>query len=135
MNNKRPGLTITRGPGQGAGPPPAKAPRRMAPTIPKGANILASGEVVSLVGRTEALQPCTPYCPGELGFPDLECTHCGSLFHPKCVGVPEAAVNRIRSTFRCRICTPQQQPMRAKPGPKPGPKRTKGNNVTVIDLD
>ena len=68
---------------------------------------------VSLVGRTEALQPCTPYCPGELGFPDLECTHCGSLFHPKCVGVPEAAVNRIRSTFRCRVsqqltkkCTP-----------------------------
>ena len=44
MNNKRPGLTITRGPGQGA-PPPAKVPRRMAPTIPKGANILASGEV------------------------------------------------------------------------------------------
>ena len=42
MNNKRPGLTITRGPG--GGPGPAKVPR-MAPSIPKGASILASGEV------------------------------------------------------------------------------------------
>ena len=47
MNNKRPGLTITRGPagpGGSPGPKPAKVPR-MAPAVPKGANILASGEV------------------------------------------------------------------------------------------
>lgn len=54
MSNKRPGLTVTRGPGQGGSPsrpPPAKVPRVAAGVakprsiLPAGANVLSSGEV------------------------------------------------------------------------------------------
>ena len=50
-----------------------------------------------------AAQPCTPYCPGVTGFPDLECTHCQSLFHSKCVGIHQVVLEKIRKTFRCRV--------------------------------
>ena len=101
-------------------------------------------------GATTATQPCTPYCPGVSGFPDLECTHCQSLFHSKCVGIHQSVLERVRSTFRCRvssrkirqniiakchfeyffqICTPVQPRAR---GRNPA---SSGGSVTVIDLD
>merc|ERR1719412_3506491 len=125
MNNKRPGLTITRGPSASRGPSrPAKVPRPN--PLPSGSNVLASGEVVSSSTAMSALQPCTPYCPGVSGFPDLECTHCQSLFHSKCVGIHQSVLERIRPTFRCRICTPVQPQGRGRPP---------SSSVTVIDLD
>jgi len=131
MNNKRPGLTITRGPqGYPGSYIPAKKARK---SLPSGSNILASGEVVS-APTASYTEPCTPYCPGVSGFPDLECTRCQSLFHSKCVGINELLVDRIRSTFKCRICTPV--PVLSRPTPKPArPKSLGGGSVTVINLD
>jgi len=131
MNNKRPGLTITRGPqGYPGSYIPAKKARK---SLPSGSNILASGEVVS-APTASYTEPCTPYCPGVSGFPDLECTRCQSLFHSKCVGINELLVDRIRSTFKCRICTPV--PVLSRPQPKPArPKSLGGGSVTVINLD
>merc|ERR1711988_190559 len=127
MNNKRPGLTITRGPRSTPSPPrgpsrPAKVSRPN--PLPSGSNVLASGEVVSSSTAMTALQPCTPYCPGVCGFPDLECTHCQSLFHSKCVGIHQSVLERIRPTFRCQICTPVQPQGRGRPP---------SSSVTVID--
>lgn len=143
MSNKRPGLTVTRGPGQGGSPsrpPPAKVPRVAAGVakprsiLPAGANVLSSGEVVG--AQATAAEPCTPYCPGVTGFPDLECTRCQSLFHSKCVGISEAALNRIRSSFKCRICTPAAQVPVARAPARVGPKsKVRGSGVTIINLD
>ena len=49
------------------------------------------------------MTPCTPYCPGVSGFPELECTGCQSLFHTKCVGVPQVALTMLQSTWKCRV--------------------------------
>ena len=47
MNNKRPGLTITRGPSGGGGGPSrgAKVPRMANRALPPGSSVLSSGEV------------------------------------------------------------------------------------------
>jgi len=68
--------------------------------------------------REVAFTPCSPFCPGASGIPELECTHCHSLFHPKCVSIPAWQVNNIQATFKCRRCA--------------GPARAK---TEVIDLD
>ena len=57
----------------------------------------------SVSAAATAMEPCTPYCPGASGFPDLECTRCQSLFHSKCVGINESLLERIRPTFKCRV--------------------------------
>ena len=57
----------------------------------------------SVAATQIAMEPCTPYCPGVSGFPDLECTRCQSLFHSQCVGINESLLSRIRSTFKCRV--------------------------------
>jgi len=137
MGNKRPGLTITRGP-MGGPTRPAKVARpgsSRPPVFPSSSNILASGEVVA--ATQIAMEPCTPYCPGVSGFPDLECTRCQSLFHSQCVGINESLLSRIRSTFKCRICTPVPAARPGPPKPKPRPlgPRPGGGPVTVINLD
>jgi len=48
--------------------------------------------------------PCSPFCPGVTGIPELECTQCHSLFHPKCVGIPSWQVASIQHTFKCKRC-------------------------------
>ena len=47
--------------------------------------------------------PCSPFCPGVTGIPELECTQCHSLFHPKCVGIPSWQVASIQHTFKCKV--------------------------------
>ena len=49
------------------------------------------------------MNPCTPYCPGVNGFPELECSGCQSLFHSKCVGISAVLVPRLMSTWKCRV--------------------------------
>jgi len=48
--------------------------------------------------------PCSPFCPGVTGIPELECTQCHSLFHPKCVSIPAWQVASIQATFKCKRC-------------------------------
>jgi len=48
--------------------------------------------------------PCSPFCPGVTGIPELECHQCHSLFHPKCVGIHQAMVTQIMDTFKCKRC-------------------------------
>lgn len=57
-------------------------------------------------GRGEMFNytPCSPFCPGVTGGPELECTQCHSLFHPKCVSIPTWRVVAIQSTFKCKRC-------------------------------
>jgi len=59
--------------------------------------------------------PCSPFCPGVTGIPELECTLCHSLFHPKCVSIPQWQVPNIQGKFRCKRCS--------------------GGGAEVIDLD
>ena len=47
--------------------------------------------------------PCSPFCPGVTGIPELECTQCHSLFHPKCVSIPAWQVATIQATFKCKV--------------------------------
>merc|ERR1712130_78341 len=47
--------------------------------------------------------PCSPFCPGVTGIPELECTQCHSLFHPKCVNIPSWQVASIQNTFKCKV--------------------------------
>ena len=47
--------------------------------------------------------PCSPYCPGVTGIPELECSKCHSLFHPKCVGIAQARVQALARSFRCKV--------------------------------
>ena len=47
--------------------------------------------------------PCTPYCPGVSGFPELECNGCQSLFHSKCAGIAPHRVAMIKRSFRCKV--------------------------------
>jgi len=56
--------------------------------------------------RSEMFQftPCSPFCPGVTGIPELECTQCHSLFHPKCVSIPGWQVASIQTTFKCKRC-------------------------------
>ena len=49
------------------------------------------------------MTPCTPYCPGVSGFPELECTGCQSLFHSKCAGIAPHRVAMIKRSFRCKV--------------------------------
>jgi len=60
--------------------------------------------------------PCSPFCPGVTGIPELECTQCHSLFHPKCVSIPQWQVPNIMGKFRCKRCAG-------------------GKSAEVIDLD
>jgi len=69
-------------------------------------NILATGEILSNA-QSGAMNPCTPYCPGVNGFPELECTGCQSLFHSKCVGISQTLLPRLMATWKCRMCTSQ----------------------------
>jgi len=71
-----------------------------------------------LVDLTD-FSPCSPFCPGVSGIPELECCVCHSLFHPKCVGIPNIMVNQIRDQFKCKGC-------RQQPGQNP---------IQVIELD
>jgi len=48
--------------------------------------------------------PCSPFCPGASGIPELECTQCHSLFHPKCVSIPAWQVASIKNSFKCKRC-------------------------------
>jgi len=48
--------------------------------------------------------PCSPFCPGVTGIPELECTQCHSLFHPKCVNIPQWQVATIQNSFKCKRC-------------------------------
>jgi len=64
--------------------------------------------------------PCSPFCPGVTGIPELECASCHSLFHPKCVGIPASRIAQIQGTFRCKAC---------------GSQTAKGPAIQVIDLD
>eukprot|EP00092_Neocalanus_flemingeri_P002863 GFUD01003061.1.p1 GENE.GFUD01003061.1~~GFUD01003061.1.p1 ORF type:complete len:982 (-),score=335.32 GFUD01003061.1:277-3222(-) len=48
--------------------------------------------------------PCSPFCPGVSGIPELECTQCHSLFHPKCVNIPQWQVANIQHSFKCKRC-------------------------------
>ena len=50
-----------------------------------------------------AVTPCTPYCPGVSGFPELECNGCQSLFHSKCAGIAPNRVAMIKRSFRCKV--------------------------------
>ena len=47
--------------------------------------------------------PCSPFCPGASGIPELECTQCHSLFHPKCVSIPAWQVASIKNSFKCKV--------------------------------
>ena len=47
--------------------------------------------------------PCSPFCPGVSGIPELECTQCHSLFHPKCVSIPQWKVATIQNSFKCKV--------------------------------
>jgi len=60
--------------------------------------------------------PCSPFCPGVTGIPELECTQCHSLFHPKCVSIPQWQVTNIMGKFKCKRCAG-------------------GKSTEVIDLD
>lgn len=71
-----------------------------------------------LVDLTD-FSPCSPFCPGVSGIPELECSVCHSLFHPKCVGIPNIMVTQIRDQFKCKGC-------RQRPGQNP---------IQVIELD
>jgi hypothetical protein len=57
---------------------------------------------VSGPART-AMTPCTPYCPGVTGFPELECNGCQSLFHSKCVGIAPNLVGKLKRSFKCKV--------------------------------
>ena len=47
--------------------------------------------------------PCSPFCPGVTGIPELECSSCHSLFHPVCVGIPSNRIPQLARTFRCKV--------------------------------
>ena len=47
--------------------------------------------------------PCSPFCPGVTGIPELECSSCHSLFHPVCVGIPQNRIHLLASLFRCKV--------------------------------
>ena len=53
--------------------------------------------------QSGTMNPCTPYCPGVNGFPELECTGCQSLFHSKCVGISPVLLPRLMPTWKCRV--------------------------------
>jgi len=73
--------------------PAAQArPRQAAPTQPR-----PSPDMFSFT-------PCSPFCPGVSGIPELECTQCHSLFHPKCVNIPQWQVANIQHSFKCKRC-------------------------------
>jgi len=67
-------------------------PRQVAPAPPQARQDMFS------------FTPCSPFCPGVTGIPELECTQCHSLFHPKCVNIPAWQVASIQQTFRCKRC-------------------------------
>lgn len=75
-------------------------------TMKTASSVLSSGEVVS--GKSP-MEPCTPYCPGVQGIPELECRSCQSLFHAKCVGINQMALNKVKENFRCRMCLPSSR--------------------------
>lgn len=97
---------------------PVAKTRKLVP----GGNVLSSGEVIAS-SSTSTMTPCTPYCPGVSGFPELECQECQSLFHTKCVGIPQVALPKIKGSFRCKMC------IQRKSGHGPS------SSVQVIDLD
>ena len=66
-------------------------PRQVAPAPPQARQDMFS------------FTPCSPFCPGVTGIPELECTQCHSLFHPKCVNIPAWQVASIQQTFRCKV--------------------------------
>jgi len=70
------------------------------------------------VSKTDLMNftPCSPFCPGVSGIPELECIQCHSLFHPKCVNIPSWQVHNISDKFKCRRCS-------------------SGGSTEVIDLD
>ena len=66
-------------------------PRQVAPAPPQARQDMFS------------FTPCSPFCPGVTGIPELECTQCHSLFHPKCVNIPAWQVASIQQTFKCKV--------------------------------
>jgi len=96
-------------------------------------SVLSSGEVVQSA-ECSAMAPCTPYCPGVTGFPELECRGCQSLFHGKCVGIPQTAINRIQGSWMCQMCKQMSLPPAAPPSrARPPPPRPSA--IEVVDLD
>jgi len=67
-------------------------PRQAAPSQPRPSQDMFS------------FTPCSPFCPGVTGIPELECTQCHSLFHPKCVNIPQWQVANIQHSFKCKRC-------------------------------
>ena len=59
------------------------------------------------MARGVPVTPCTPYCPGVSGFPELECNGCQSLFHSKCAGIAPNRVAIIKHSFRCKVSMTQ----------------------------
>ena len=98
--------------------------------------VLSSGEVVGggPMGPCDAMTPCTPYCPGVTGFPELECRGCQSLFHGKCVGVSSAVIDRIQGTWMCRMCKQMSLPQTMQRH-NAAPPMAAGGAPPVIDLD
>ncbi|XP_071743370.1 uncharacterized protein [Lepeophtheirus salmonis] len=72
---------------------PPQPTRRIPPPAP------AAGHKVS---SELEINPCTPYCPGVTGFPEVECKGCQSLFHAQCVGLLNS---RSMSNFYCKMCS------------------------------
>ena len=92
--------------------------------------VSSSGEVLGSGLGQGGMTPCTPYCPGVTGFPELECRGCQSLFHGKCVGISTAVIERIQGSWMCRMCKQMSlPPMTSRP--------VRGGTVAppVIDLD
>ncbi|XP_023340374.1 uncharacterized protein LOC111710503 [Eurytemora carolleeae] len=71
--------------------------------------------------------PCSPFCPGVTGIPELECSSCHSLFHPVCVGIPHNRIHLLASLFRCKAC--------GSNGPGSGGGGGGSKSIQVIDLD
>jgi len=105
-----------------------------------GASVLSTGEVVgpgamAAMGPDSGLTPCTPYCPGVTGFPELECRGCQSLFHGKCVGISQSVIQRVQGTWMCRMCQQMSLPPSQQHSAVQRGHAAVGHAPPVIDLD
>jgi len=131
-------------------PPPQRPPQRPLPNLPAGVSIRPinrrpqvrpqfgrspQAAVKQMQNKTRTppglvrnsvsnFSPCSPFCPGVTGIPELECSSCHSLFHPVCVGIPQSRIHQIQNAFRCKACS--NRPGGGGGGPSP---------IQVIDLD
>jgi len=94
-------------------PPQVRAPPPLTRPSPKQRQRQSGGPSMS------NFSPCSPFCPGVTGIPELECNSCHSLFHPVCVGIPQARIHQLSQSFRCKGCGTSSS----------------GKSIQVIDLD